>query len=97
MMRTKQNMDPKERSAKAAEINANPRTREELEEQYGKDNVWDTKELQEVFSVDSFLAPYCFVIKKSDGRTGVVGFQHAPRFYFHAVFEDEHNMVEIHE
>jgi len=80
--------DPKERMAITAEINTHPRTREELEECYGKGQVWDTQELRRDFEVQSFLAPYCFVIRKSDGKQGVVGFQHLPRFYFHAVFEE---------
>lgn len=56
--------------------------REQLEQQYGTDNVWNTKELQENFSVSSFLAPFCFVTRKCDGAKGHVLFNHCPRFYF---------------
>jgi len=56
--------------------------RARLEAKHGKGNVWDTKQLQENFSVQSFLAPFCSVIRKSDGAKGVVEFQHSPRLYF---------------
>ena len=63
-------------------LNGNPQTREQLEAEYGKDAVWDTEQLQEVYRVMSFSAPFCYVARKSDGEKGVVLFQHAPRFYF---------------
>jgi len=53
-----------------------------LEAKHGKGNVWDTSELQGIFKVISFLAPFCFVERKSDGAKGCVEFQHSPRFYF---------------
>jgi hypothetical protein len=56
--------------------------RARLEAKHGKGNVWDTRELQENFTVSSFLAPFCFVTRKSDGVKGAVEFQHYPRFYF---------------
>ena len=55
-------------------------TREELEKQFGQ--VWSTDELQKDFIVESFLAPYAFVQRISDGAKGWVGFTHSPRFYF---------------
>ena len=63
-------------------INAVPSEREALEQAYGKDNVWDTTELQETFEVRGFAAPFCTVIKKDTGEKGTVMFQHMPRFYF---------------
>ena len=57
-------------------------TREELEKEYGTDNVWNTAELQKDFIVESFLAPYAFVQRISDGAKGWVGFTHNPRYYF---------------
>ena len=53
--------DPTEstRRAQVEEINSNAGEREELEKRYGK--VWDTKELQEEFTVHGFLAPYITV------------------------------------
>ena len=59
--------------------------KEELEKAYGKGNVWNTSELQQKFSVISFLAPYCTVIRKSDGKKGSVQFDHSPRFYYNFV------------
>lgn len=54
--------------------------RETLEEQVGQ--VWNTKELQEEFEVESFLAPLVFVTRKSDGAGGTLQFDHYPRFYY---------------
>jgi len=56
--------------------------RQQLEEEWGTDNVWDTKELSEVFKVEGFMAPFCQVIRKSDGAKGLVMFLHHPRFYY---------------
>jgi len=64
------------------EINNTQAARKELEDRYGKDNVWDTKELQEHFVVEAFSAPFCGVTRKKDGAKGAVLFQHLPRFYF---------------
>lgn len=66
-------------------VNAVPRERESLEKVYGKNEVWDTKELQENFEVMGFAAPFCMVKKKSTGEEGAVMFQHMPRFYFRFV------------
>lgn len=51
-----------------------------LEGKYGK--VWDTQELQKDFIVESFLAPYVVVRRKSDDKQGSLQFQHMPRYYF---------------
>lgn len=62
------------------DINANPGSREYLEQQHGQ--VWDTEELAGDFSVEGFLAPFVAVRRKSDGIKGSLMFQHSPRFYF---------------
>ena len=54
--------------------------REELEEQHGQ--VWNTKELQQDFTVQGFASPCVVVIRKSDGTKGTLEFIHQPRFYF---------------
>ena len=53
-----------------------------LENIHGAGNVWDTVGLQDNFEVLSFMAPFCRVIRKSDGLKGFVEFQDRPRFYF---------------
>lgn len=63
-------------------INSNPDPRTELVAKHGADNVWDTSELQAAFTVEGFMAPFCVVVRKSDGARGMVTFQHSPRFYF---------------
>jgi hypothetical protein len=63
-----------------ASINAVPGSREDLESRYGQ--VWNTNELQEVFSVTGFMAPFVGVVRKSDGVKGCLMFQGSPRFYF---------------
>ena len=54
--------------------------RQEFEQTYGK--VWDTAELTEEFSVESFMAPYVFVKRKKDSTRGSLKFNHRPRFYY---------------
>lgn len=63
-----------------ATINAEPGSREYLEAQH--DQVWDTNQLQEDFTVLGFMSPMIAVIRKSDGIKGSLFFQHGPRFYF---------------
>lgn len=53
--------------------------RKQFEEKYG--DVWNTSELQKDFEVTSFLAPFCMVVRKSDGVAGTLMFCHDPRFY----------------
>ena len=67
------------RKSMLKKINAEPGSKEDLEARYG--DVWDTQQLQEHFTVLSFLAPFCVVLRKSDGVRGSVMFQHNPRFY----------------
>lgn len=75
-------LSDKARREKVQELNSNAKTREELEALYGKDNVWDVQEMQRDFDVSGFLAPYVGVTRKSDGKPGVLSFQHHPRFYW---------------
>ena len=63
-----------------AQINAVEGSRECLESKYGQ--VWDTKELQQDFSIVGFAAPFTIVRRKIDGVSGSLLFQHDPRFYF---------------
>lgn len=76
--------DPTEaiRREMVAEINSTPGSREALEKEYGKGNVWDSDELRLAFEVQGFAAPFCFVRRKVDGKKGNLTFQHDPRFYF---------------
>jgi len=53
--------------------------RTRLEAQHGQ--VWDTKELQQDFSVTGFMAPFVGVTRRSDSKKGAMMFQHHPRFY----------------
>jgi len=62
------------------EINSHAAERASLKSEWGQ--VWDTKQLQEDFEVHGFMAPYCVVVRKSDGKRGSIMFQHMPRFYF---------------
>ena len=74
--------DPTEpiRRAMSILINAVEGSREDLESKHGE--VWDTKELQEDFFVEGFMAPFVSVKRKSDNVKGTLEFQHSPRFYF---------------
>ena len=49
---------------------------------------YDTKQLQEHFTVQGFLAPFVSVTRKSDGKKGVMMFTHHPRWYFNFDPED---------
>jgi hypothetical protein len=68
------------RRDRLAEINAEPGSRIALEQQY--DQVWDTQQMSEEFTVKGFAAPFVVVMRKSDGVVGSLEFQHSPRFYF---------------
>ena len=52
----------------------------QLRETYGQ--LWDTKQLQEDYIVQGFLAPFVVVTRKSDNQRGVLMFTHLPRFYY---------------
>jgi len=53
--------------------------KEELNAQHGQ--LWDTKQLQEDFTVHGFMAPQVKVTRKSDGIDGLLTFQHRPQWY----------------
>ena len=74
--------DPTEsiRREMVAHINAEPATREQLEEQHGR--VWDTAEMQKEFEVLGFMAPLVVVKRTEDDVRGALEFQHTPRFYY---------------
>ncbi len=78
----KHTSDPTEsiRREMVKEINAVEGSREQLEAKHGQ--VWDTKEVQNDFSVEGFLAPFVSVKRKSDNVKGTLEFQHDPRLYF---------------
>ena len=54
--------------------------RQRLESKVGQ--VWDTNELTSDFSIDSFMAPFCFGRRKADNAKVSILFQHSPRFYY---------------
>lgn len=62
------------------QLNSSAGERAALEAEHGQ--VWDTAELQRDFSVQSFLAPFVLVRRKSDDKLGTLMFQHMPRYYF---------------
>jgi hypothetical protein len=62
------------------EINARPRSREELEAAYG--DVWDSQQLANDFEVTAFIAPCVVVRRKADNMVGSLEFQNQPRIYF---------------
>jgi len=70
------------RQLMAADIDAHPKTKEDAEKEFGKDDVWDEEGLQRDFDVHAQLPPCCFVVRKSDGVPGILGFQDKPRLYF---------------
>ena len=80
------------RQMMAAVINSSPRTRDELAQTYGTNNVWTLHELSKEFELHSFSAPYCVVIRKSDHTVGSVLFQHEPRMYFGFEAYDGHDL-----
>ena len=66
-------------------INNSPKTRQELEEEYGE--VYSTDELRSNFKVHAFMAPFVVVTEYTDHPTlkpakGTLMFQDRPRLYF---------------
>lgn len=57
----------------------------ELVDRYGHENVYNTKQLQELFEVESFAMGIVVVKRKSDGKRGFLDFDHMPRFYYNFV------------
>ena len=56
----------------------------QVREQY-LDDVYTTTELQELFQVHSFLAPFVLVTEKATGNKGTLEFIHNPRVYFNFI------------
>lgn len=73
------------RIALSKDINSEALEREALEKRWGE--VWDTKQVQQVFKIHGFLAPFVSVTRLADGAKGALTFQHLPRYYF--VFQPE--------
>jgi len=48
----------------------------------GYSDIMDTEQATTIYSFESFLAPICFVTRKSDGQRGSLQFTHMPRYYF---------------
>jgi hypothetical protein len=48
-------------------------------------NKMTTQEMQEPYEVLAFLAYMCLVKRKSDGVTGTLEFDHAPRLYYNFI------------
>lgn len=46
------------------------------------EETWDTETLQRDFTVHAFSAPYVVVTRKSDGKDGILQFNHYPRVYW---------------
>ena len=49
--------------------------------------VMTTSEMQELYTVEGFLAPFVVVRRKSDNKRGTLRFDHSPRIYYS--FEEE--------
>ena len=62
-----------------------PASYEDLVANYGRDNVWTTEQVKELYEITSFMAPYCTCTRKSDGQVGSLAFQHSLRFCFNFV------------
>ena len=74
--------DPTEdvRREMVQDINAAPGSREALEQEHGE--VYDSTEVQALYEITGFMAPFVVCIRRSDGVTGCLTFQDQPRFYF---------------
>ena len=67
----------------AVESNNYDTERARLEAIYGE--VYDTDQVKANFEVVDFSAPCVSVRRESDGKKGLLMFQHNPRFYFNFV------------
>jgi hypothetical protein len=56
---------------------------EQLLLKYGE--VLNTREVQEKYSIEGFMAPYVVARRRSDNVKGSLEFTHMPRFYFNFV------------
>jgi len=68
------------RRRRSAEINAQPKSRADLELIWGE--IIDHKELRKRFNQFFFANPVLMCRRKSDGAKGTLLFQFSPRYYF---------------
>ncbi len=61
-------------------INAEPRTREALEANYGK--VWSAEELEEEFVVTAFIGSTVVVRRKANDEVGTLEFTNRPHLFY---------------
>lgn len=54
----------------------------QLVEEFGADNVWDTQGVQRDFEIIGFMAPFVVARRRADNVKGSLTFCHSPRFYF---------------
>jgi hypothetical protein len=54
----------------------------QLADEYGAGNVWDTEGVSRDFEIIGFMAPFVVARRKSDNVKGTLTFCHSPRFYF---------------
>lgn len=75
------------RRKRSAEINSEPKSREELEEIWGQ--VWDHIEMRKNYNQFFFANPILVCRRKRDGARGTLLYQYSPRLYFRWLpFED---------
>lgn len=54
----------------------------QLVEDFGANNVWDTDQVSKAFVIEGFMAPFVVARKRDTGERGSLQFCHHPRFYF---------------
>ena len=74
-------MTPEEYAAWEKEHTAKEQAAKKTFTDRGMD-AWTTDEVEKVFTIHSFAAPYCTVTRKADKMPGVLTFQHSPRVYY---------------
>ena len=65
---------------KARRIMPTPRTRTDLEQEFGK--VWDTQELATEFVITSIIGLEVVVRRKADNVVGMLTYQNEPRLFY---------------
>jgi hypothetical protein len=71
------------RRKKARRIMPPPRTRTDLEQEFGE--VWDTQELATEFVITSIIGLEVVVRRKADNVVGMLSYQNEPRLYYRFV------------
>ena len=64
---------------------AEAQARLDLQKNYASDDIYNTTELQNFFTVIGFAAPMVVVTRKADGKKGSLEFRSNPRLYFHFI------------